>query len=208
MAIQQLGLDGTTIAAIDPQFNAQRVSMRPVSVAGWNSIGAATGLITVVAAGGVLFSLRNTSSNMIMLRRLAVSYVQTTAFTAAQRVELGLSVARSITVAPSGGSGALTTSKHRTSLNQPNVEAIMATTAALTAGTATVDPQPIGVVGAWVAAVGTAIASTPIFSHDTGDYPLLLAASEGIRVTMLQTMGAAGVGVLYLNAEFAEVTAY
>lgn len=208
MAIQQLGLDGQTIAAIDPQFNAQRVSMRPVAVTGWNSIGAASGLLTVVAAGGVVYSLRNTSSNMIMLRRLAVGWVQTTAFTAAQRVEIGLSVARSITVAPSGGSGALTTSKHRVTLAQPNVETIMATTAALTAGTATVDPQPIGVVGAWVAAVGTAIQMTPLFSHDTGDHPLLLGASEGVRVTMLQTMGAVGVGVLYLQAEFAEVTAY
>ena len=49
---------------------------------------------------------------------------------------------------------------------------------------------------------------TNLFSHDTGDYPLILAQNEGFVLTNGIAMGAAGVINLLVGVEFAEAAAY
>jgi hypothetical protein len=148
------------------------------------------------------------------VRRVGAGFVTTTAFTAAQQVELGLLLARNWTVADSGGTVIALTGnngKHRTSLGTPtSIDCRIATTAALTGGTRTVDANTIGQQAGWSAGAGVTIPPSPdnLLQHAAGDYPLVLTQNEGFFVVNLFAMGAAGVGKAYVNFEFAEVAGY
>lgn len=199
---------------VDPTFQAARVSLRPVQLSSYQSIGALTGNVTAAAANGALFSLRNLASNLLLIRRVGWSFLLTTAFTAAQKLDYGLMFARAFTASDTGGTAiALTGSntKQRTSLaTLTSVDCRIATTAALTAGTKTLDTNYLGIIGGWGTGIGAQIGSSPdnLLSQSSGDYPLILAINEGINIVNITLMGATGVGVGYVNLEVAEVTSY
>lgn len=213
MAQIQSGVDAT-LQTVDPTFKAARATIRPAENLGWFSLGAQSGALTAVAAAGPVFSFRNTGVNTMMLRRFGIGFIETTAFTAAQIVDFGLFFARAFSVSDTGGTAVAMTgnnAKVRTSLATPNgLDVRIAAAAALTAGTRTLDANPLAQLGGFCGAVGQGIPTTPnnMIQHDTGDYPLILAPNEGLVLAVLTTMGAAGVGRLYVNMEFAEVTAF
>lgn len=210
MASLQDAITGVS-ASIDALHKAIRVSLKPNESLGWNSIGAQSGLLTGVAANGAVFSFRNISANPIIIRRVGIGYLCSTAFTTAQKVDFGLMIVRAFTAADSGGTAIAivgNNGKHRSSLATPtSVDMRIATTAALTAGTKTLDTNTVGIVGGWVPAAGTIVntAQDNLLSHAAGDHPIVLAQNEGINIQNLTLMGAAGVGTLYVNIEFAEV---
>ena len=214
MAIIQSGSAAGTALLVDPAFGAARISVRPVDVLGWNSVGAVTGAMTGLAAGAAIFSFRNLSGNPVLVRRLGVGFVTTTAFTAAQMLSFGLVVARSFTASDTGGTAiALTGSnaKHRTTLATPtSLDCRISTTAALGAGTRVLDANAIGVQAGWSGAAGVTIvpALSNLLSHDTGDYPVVLAQNEGLIISNLTAMGAAGVGIATVAIEFAEASTF
>ena len=122
MAIIQSGGGAGTALLVDPTFAAARVTVRPQEVLGWCSIGAATGLMTGLAAGTPVFSFRNLSINPVIVRRAGIGFVTTTAFTTAQAISFGLQVARAFTTSDSGGTAIAFTgnnAKHRTALGTP-----------------------------------------------------------------------------------------
>jgi hypothetical protein len=214
MAIIQSGGAAANALLVDPNFSAARVAVRPMDVLGWNSVGIATGALTGLASGAAIFSFRNLAANPILVRRVGVGFVTTTAFTAAQMVSFGLLAARSFTASDSGGTAiALTGSnaKHRTILATPtSLDCRVATTAALTAGTRTVDANTLTVQAGWSGAAGVTIAPalSNLLAHDTGDYPIVLAQNEGLVITNLTALGAGGVGVATVAIEFAEASAF
>ena len=213
MAIQTQGFSGI-VPEVDTTFRAQRLTVRPQEVVSWLSAGAPSGALTGAAANTAVFSFRNLAANLIVVRRIGVGYVTTTAFTTAQQVDFGLMVARSFTASDTGGTAIAFTGsncKHRTSLTTPtSLDCRIATTGALTAGTKTLDTNHISQTGGFSsgAGAGLAIATNNLLSHDTGDYPLVLAQNEGFNVMNLTALGAAGVIKLYVNIEFAEAAAY
>lgn len=186
--------------------------MRPPEVINWQTIGATSGAMTVVAAAGPVFSFRNIGTNLIMVRRVTVGFSVTTAFTTAQALQYGLFKATSFSASDTGGTALYTAgqNKHRTSFTNittaPDIR--IGSTGALTAGTRTLDTVSIGIAGGAAQAVGASLQPTPLFQHDSGDYPLILAANEGFVITNLTTMGAAGVINLHVNIEYAEATAF
>lgn len=207
MSVQIRGNGGTSAEVGGTIHRALRVNDRPVEAIAWNSLGVPTGLLTTVVAQGAIFSLRNTSTNLILVRRINLGFVLTTAFTAAQRLEFGVRSVRNWTTADSGGTALSFASSNtdlKTALGVPNVEARIATTAALTAGTRTPDTNYQGIAGAWAAGVSTLL-NNKLFDHNTGDYPIVLANNEGVLIDNLVLMGAAGVGIAYINIDFAEV---
>ena len=214
MAVQTLGADGVTLVGVDATKKAMRVSLNPMEVLAWQSLGAKSGLVTGVAAAGPLFSFRNISANPVIVRRVGAGFITTTAFSTAQIVDFWLVVARAFTVSDSGGTAISITGsngKHRTSLAIPtSVDARIATTAALTAGTRTLDANAFGQIAGWSGAVGQGIAPTVdnLLSHTPGDHPLVLAQNEGFIVRPVTALGPAGVGNFYVNMEFAEAAAY
>jgi hypothetical protein len=201
-------------AGVDPLHKALRTSLKPNESLGWNSIGVQSGLLTAVAANGAVFSFRNISANPIIIRRVGVGFLCSTPFTAAQKVDFALMIARAFTASDTGGTAIAligNNGKHRTSLGTPtSVDMRISTTAALTAGTKTLDTNTVGIVGSWVGAAGTIIntAQDNLLSHAAGDHPIVLSQNEGINIQNLTLMGAAGVGTLYVNIEFAEVSNY
>lgn len=213
MAIQVAGATAANVVEVDATQKAARVTLRPQEVLAWNSLSAQSGALTGLAANSPVFAYRNSGSNNVLVRRVGVGLITTTAFTTAQVVDFGLMVARSFTASDTGGTAlavaASNNGKHRTSLQGVTAaDARIASTAALTAGTRTLDAVMLGQVMGWSAAAGVTIPVTPssIFQRDDGsDYPLVLAPNEGIEIAALTAWGSTGVGRLYVQMEFAEV---
>lgn len=215
MAVIEGGISGN-LAEVDATFKSQRSTLRPMEVLGWYSVGARSGALTVAGADTAVFSFRNISSNLIIVRRVGIGFIATTGFTAAQQLNWGLKVARAFTASDTGGTAiALTGSnaKVRTSLaTLTSVDCRIASTGALTAGTKTLDTNDLGTIGAYAGAALAgnmlAPAMNNLFQHDPGDYPLVLAQNEGFNVMNITAMGAAGVGTLYVNVELAEASSF
>jgi len=211
MAIQVQGNGGTT-QEVDATFRAARVSLRPAEVIGYYSVSGASGALTGVAANGPVFSFRNTGSNLILVRRLSIRFVTTTAFTAAQGLDYQLVRANSFTASDTGGTALYTAgaNKHRTGFTNitsaPDIR--ISSTGALTAGTRTLETAGMGIAGGSSTGVGTSMLTEDLLGYDSGDYPLVLAQNEGFVITNGIAMGAAGVIRLQVSVEYAETAAY
>lgn len=193
-----------------------------------------TGLVTVVAAGtstaGQLFAWRrsSTASTQLAVNYVGARFTCTTAYTTAQRTGCDLVIARGYTASSSGGTaidmgstvtktGALATAFPTSIMGSANLVRV-ATTDAFTAGTHTLDPNPIGLVVGWTGAIGDQV---PAASSSGGNFatlygrqhadggnpaPLVLAADEGFVIRNLVLMGAVGVGVWTFCVEWEEGT--
>jgi hypothetical protein len=215
MGVQTIGSSGN-ILEVDATFKASRSTVRPMECLNWYSIGTPSGALTGVAANAAVFSFRNIGANPIAVRRTGVGFIATTGFTAAQKLDYGLMVARAFSASDSGGNAVLligNNAKMRSSLGTVTaVDCRISAAAALTAGTKTLDTNHLAQVGGWALAAAAGVILAPsannLLQHDTGDYPLVLATNEGFNIMNLTAMGAAGVGSLYVNFEFAEVLTY
>jgi hypothetical protein len=215
MAIALQNLAGTDVLEIDEAFKAARVSLRPCEVLSWNSIGVSSGLIASgMGVNALLFSFRNASANPVLVRRVGLGFMTTTAFTVAQTVEFGLVVARNFTAAATGGSPVSLTGsngKHRTSLATPtSLDCRILSTAPANIGTRTLDANQISQQTGWSGGLGVTIpvGLDNLFQHTPGDYPLVLAQNEGFEIVNNLAFGAGGVGKLTVNFEFAEAASY
>lgn len=216
MAKIEAGSNSAILAEVDPAFDAMRVSLRPTEMLSWLSVAAQSGALTGAAANSTVFSFRNISSNLVAVRRVGVGFIATTGFTAAQVVDFGLLFARAFTASDSAQTAiALTGSntKVRTSLGAlTSVDCRISNTAAVTVGTRTLDTNHLGMNGGYAGAAAAGVILAPsqdnLFSHNAGDHPIILAQNEGIVITNITAMGAAGVGRLYVNMELAEMSAY
>jgi hypothetical protein len=205
-----------SMAAVDASKLALRASLRPFELTGYSAFGAQSGALTGVAANAPVFSLRNAAGNgeLVLVRHIGLGFLTTTAFTTAQIVDYGLFFARPFTASDSGGTAisiAGNNTKVRTSLAAPNsMDARIATTAALTAGTRTLDTNALAQIGAWSGGAGQGVVplQNNLWDQYTGDQLIVLAPNEGLVVANLTAMGAAGVVRLYVNVEFAIAAAF
>lgn len=207
---------------VDETFKAGRVSLWPHDFndnphfGGHYAMSIRTGLVTGVAAGGSIFSLRWTNPQFAMvLHRLSVTASIATVFGAAQELSVDLVRLINYSAADTGGTlidPLLKTPVKDTHMAASQVQSMrVATVGALTNGTATVD-----------SAVGSAFAEEafPINTIALGSVgkidllqlfapgsqcPLILNSNEGFRIRILQAMGAGGVVVFHFNMEWAEV---
>ena len=198
---------------IDTAFKAARASLRPMDGLSWMLVAGRSGALTGATANSALFSFRNLSANPVIVRRVGIGFVCTTAFTAAQELAWGLKVARAFTASDTGGTQIALTGnncKARTSLALPSsTDCRISSSGALTAGTKVLDTNDLGVAGAYAGAVGASVmANNNLLSPETGAYPLVLAQNEGFNIMNLVAMGAGGVGTIYVNVELVEAAAY
>lgn len=223
MAMIQSGAD-SSLLTVDPAFKSARVSVRPPEGVGFYQLGAVTGNLTntTVVANGPLFAMRWAPANgkIAVIRRITATFVQTVGWTAAAAQPIGLYVARAWTVNDTGGTAitvAANTNKMRTT-NDPSLFATpsdvrVASTATFTAGTRTLDTNPIAtaVFAASQVAAGSAVyPQQTVMLHDvnTGDHPIVLDNNEGIVVNNLIVWPAAANGYMTFNVEWYETTAY
>jgi hypothetical protein len=176
-------------------------------------LGLTTGLITILNAADPVFSMQWTSlTHRFILQELNMVFVVTTAFTTAQDISFGAYVARSFTGVDSGGTAitlTLNAGKQDTSFSTTRVgDMRIATTIALTAGTRTVDTYPFLIrTGVFGNAIGnSSVDTTPwLIGVDNATNPLILRTNEGFIIAPMVTMGAVGVGHLYVQLAWTEV---
>ena len=177
-----------------------------------------TGLLTGTLSGAPIFSFRNATANR-KARILAVNVnaegaVQTTAIA----MTLSMYIARSFTASDSGGtalagrsagnnSNKLRTSQVASFILTGGGDARIATTGTLTAGTRTLDSNPVGnIVCGVTTTVANLIQDIPLYADYTTLYgiPLVLAANEGFVIEATTTLGT-GTAIVGVSVLWAEV---
>lgn len=198
MAIQVQG-NGGTVAEVDgTTFRALRVCLRPADYGSLGSyaLSAVSGTIpAALAANSELAQFRWTdATRLAAVRRVRVSAGANVAATAAALLSLEAVIARSFTAAGTGGTALTITGnngKLRTSMGTTLLgELRVASTAALGAGTKTLDTQGIGNVayGVLTGAItvqvsGIIVPICDLYDCDNADgHPVILAQNEGICV--------------------------
>ena len=218
MAIIQSGASATVLQTVDATMLAARISERPPEILGAYNLALTSGALTVVAAAGTVFSFRwapPTATQLCMIRRVEVGFSTITAFGAAQSLQYSMQVARNWTASDTGGTAAAftqtNTGKMRTTMPTSAFagggQIMIANTGANTAGTRTLDTQAMMFTQGQSTSIGTVLISVPIFQHQPGDYPLILATSEGFIINNVQTRAATGVINLTVNVEWMELAA-
>jgi hypothetical protein len=223
MAIIQSGAS-SDLLTVDSSFKAARVSVLPPNATGYFQLGSFTGSLsgTGVAANAPVFSMRwaPATGRIAVIRRIGIGFVQTVGWTAGAAHEYSLFVARGWTVSDSGGTAvtvAANSNKMRTSgdpsgFNTPS-DIRVATTSTYTAGTRTLDTNPIATTIFSASQVAVASAIYPqqynlIHDVNTGDHPIILDNNEGLVINNVTVFPAAGNARMFFNIEWFETTAY
>lgn len=197
---------------------AQRVQMFgndiSRSTGGQYVLNATSGLLTLIAAGtstaGHVAAFRNGSSTLkVVVNRIHAKWWTTTGFTTAQEVGIDLIMARSYTAAHTGGTAVtLTTNNGKKNAAHATISTDLdfriGDTAALTAGTHTLDAQPFAVAGAQELADGASVVKK-FFDLDYTPSPgaqLVLAQDEGFILRNRILGGTAGVWRNSVRVEF------
>lgn len=170
-----------------------------------------------VAAAAPLFAIQWTDTQTRMvIQSLNLNVVVTTAYGTAQTLAFSLFAARAFTVADSGGTAITTTQTLDQALDRNmgqsrlfagNGDMRIATTAAITAGTRTLDDQPMYT---WVSGLSATLTQAtqnyPIeFGILDATNPMTLRQNDGLVITNDVLLGATGVIVVYLAIEWTEV---
>lgn len=169
-----------------------------------------SGALTTVAADEAVWSMQWTSATLIaVVKRVALTIGVTTAYGTAQYTSYGLYFARAYTVADSGGTAAtLTTNNGKLDTQYPTTAVAdmrISSTGALTAGTRTLDAQPLDVAIFETIALGRTARAELQFGATPSKQEIILRQNEGLVLNNLTLMGASGVVLLGVTVEWAEV---
>lgn len=186
---------------------------------------AVSGLLTTVAAAtasaGHLWAMRwaptASQPKFCLITRLRARLSTIAGFTGAQEVGMDLSILRAYTAAHTGGTaldlgGTVANSAKKRVAHPTSAVADMrvGTTGALTAGTHTLDAQPIAQDQFAELAAGAAVpkGKSEIFlsTEDLDRYPITLAANEGLVIRNTVLMGAGGTARLVVEIDWLELS--
>jgi hypothetical protein len=184
--------------------------------------GAITGVAAHTATAGHIFAWRwddSTVTGLIgFVRYVGVKFMLTTAYGTDQEQGFGMRIARGYTASHSGATavdvGGTVTGTGKRYTNQPAsllTSCRIADTGALTAGTHTLDANPVGIVTGFAETIGDEIPSwesgggfgTLWDSRLTGDH-LEFDNDEGFIISNEVAMGATGVGNFLVCVEWDE----
>lgn len=212
----------------DASFGASRVSLRPLDYAfqgrvlGHYRVASPTGLLTAaggVSAGNPIFAFRWTdTSSFAVLERVTLGFVISTAFAAAQVIDVDCIEARGWTVSDTGGTALMPSSANAgtnrvRAIMNPSVIGDMriASTTVLTAGTRTLDANPFA-AGAMIQSntAGSGQQNIDLYVlNAAGQHPIVFTTNEGFVVRNVTTWAAmAAVGKFYVTVDWAEVEGY
>lgn len=164
------------------------------------------------SANAPIYSFRYTGTGVAVIKRVVATAGNAGTGFASGVASFGLYAARAFTASDSGGTaGTLTgnNGKLRTSFVTTAVGDIrISSTAALTAGTRTLDTDPLGAVAVGVPTTANAalINATMIDPKNAGDYPLVLATNEGFVIQA--TVPATGTWSAAVWVEWDEYVSY
>ena len=190
------------------------------SVTGSYRLACSTGAVTVIAArtatAGQLLNFRfpAASPNKAFIKYVGARFVLTTAYTTAQETGCDMILAHSFTVngtngtAVDVGSTVANTGKLLTGFATSGITAgcvRVADASAITAGTHTLDANPVAVLSDWSGAIGGTVPIATsgarsgfgtLFDYKASGHeaPIVLGTDEGFIIRNLIVMGAVGVG--------------
>jgi len=220
MALQIQG-NGGTVAEVDgTTFRAIRMTPRPLDYGalGHYRLSQTIGLVATQAVNGTLFSWRwGDATRLCVITKLKISCMQTAAATATIMPVFQVFLARSFTVSDSAGTALTATGnnlKKRTSMGSTLVTdaRFSALAAGLTAGTRTLDANPILELNTQQT-ITTPNANLYVTEMDIGagdgNHPIVFAQNEGLIVRgPTVVFGAAGTANLTVEMSWAEVSSY
>ena len=171
------------------------------------------------AAASRLFELRNSGSNLIVVTRLSVRWLQTGAHTAAIEDSLDIYKATGFSAVDTANVVTVSGSIKRFGMPAaPGNAVIRGVTAAgaaagMTGGTLTKNAEPFSGLPHWLLAAVPTAAVTPaiaddMFAQDPATYPFVFAQNEGFVLENRVLLGAAASSSVYLDMAWSEVAAY
>jgi hypothetical protein len=210
------------IAEVESNTRALRITNRPIDVGALGAYRTAefSGLMTVIAAktatAGHIFAWRwGDATRVALLRQLRIRYSIISGFTAAQELGFDAVIARSYTASHTAGTALTLTGnsfKKRTSMATTLLtDARIATTAALTAGTHTLDAQPFLINSRRTLAAAATVEGLDFeetISFWDGAHPFVFVQNEGFVIRNNILMGAAGTVRLDVEVDWEEVASY
>lgn len=164
-----------------------------------------------LGAAAPIFSFRYGGSGLLLLRRVLFGAANAgTAFTAGTCV-FNLFAARSFTASDTGGTTITPTlNKLRTSFATTGLTAaLISSTATLTAGTRTLDSQPLATLVGAASATASAVIinpATPFLDRRVGEWPDVIANNEGFVIQA--TVAATGTWTFSVQVDWEEVSTY
>jgi hypothetical protein len=220
MAASQLqGYTTANIMEVEANTKAARVTLRPEDYGslGIYAEGNTSGIMAAnLSAASPIFSMRWThATNLVLIKRLTLSIAaDTVAFTAGAGL-FNLFVARSFSVSDTGGTG-ITPTGNQNKLRTTGMGTTLfasgdiriSSTGTLTAGTRTLDSNPVGslAVGCPATAGVLILAPFPIWDTRPGEHPILLAQNEGI--VLQASVPATGTWKFGIKVDWTEIAAY
>lgn len=188
-------------------------------------VAAASGLLTTVAAAtgtaGHIFAMRwapgtATPTQFCIVTRFRARWVTVAGFTGAQEVGMDLIIARSFSASYTGGTAmTLTTPSNQKRTSFPGSQMAdmrIGTTGALTAGTQTLDSQPIAQCSFSELAAGAAVPKgfmeINLDTQDLDRYPVVLAPNEGLVLRNDILMGGGGTARVIVEVDWLELERY
>lgn len=206
--------EGNQVAHSVDLAGAMRMVARPPVILGAYRLAVQTAAYAGLTAGAILFSFRwSDATKNCRITRVRVAVNTTTAASAAGMIDRDLVIVRGFTVADSGGTAITLTGnnqKMRTSQATTSVPGIQVLSGgALTAGTGTADAQAVGLMGKQGSAtepVGLTLVPEDLFAYNVGqNYPIILAANEGVRVRIPTAMPASLAQRTMITIEWDEI---
>jgi len=225
MAVQIQGNSGVVGEIDGITFRALRVTGRPIDYGalGFYRASATSGTMAVsLGANAEIFQFRwPDATRFAVVTRVGISAGSNVAAAAAALLAFKCTIARSWTVAGSGGTRLTLTGnnqKLRTSMGTSLVnDAGISTTAALTAGTKTLDAQDVGAVsfgvGTGAITVSPSLVICPRYEllnvDASTDHPIILAQNEGFVIrTGVNAFPAGMTWSFSVDVSWAEVAAF
>ena len=221
--IQIVGnVNNTTAAEVEVNTKAVRTVIRPDDYGslGIYAVGGASGtMAAALAAATDIFQFRWTSTtNFALIKLVSISIGDVVAMTTAQAGAVSLFKATSWTADGSGGTTltpAAGQNKLRTSMGSTLVGAIrISSTAALTAGTKTLDTTALSEIafGITTGAGAQWLPLADLFRSNAGDHPFILSPQatnfEGFVIQNSILMGAGGTFTFAVKVVWEELAAY
>jgi len=215
MALQIQGFSGVIGEVGGTAYRALRVENRPLDVGslGAYRIAMQTGVMAAgLAANSEIFQFRWTDATRIcVIEKIQFDGAGSIVAFAAGTAIFRLTPARAFSAAGSGGTAATITGnnqKLRTTMGSTLLgEARCASTAALGAGTKTLDAQDIGAaVGSFTAVAGVSISPQPFMDVYAGGHPLVLVQNEGFVIRA--AVPATGTWSAGITVHWTEMAAY
>lgn len=225
MAVIEDASTGTTQAVGATTASPAHATLKPVpyETLGHYRFAGVTGAIAAgAAANSEVLQLRWTdSSRFCLVHQIRITGLRATTAFAAGTIDIKATIARSFTASGTGGTAVTLTGDNqqmRTSMGASLVGDLrIATTAALGAGTKTLDTQDVGIIVTHSSA--GPFAATPIIGQQylptdvlyqcdfgRGEHPIMLAQNEGVVVRA--TVPGTGVWNIGVEIVWSEVTAF